>query len=155
MFNLKIIWFALLMLLVIYLFLGLYAGANFGPPMKKDAFGILRILLYVVSFITLIATRYIRKRILSSKGLPQWLTQTYRYPDFQTYSAAMILSWALSEGIGIYGLILFLMGKNTMDLYLLVLISAVAIFLYRPKRDEVVTLPRDVQDDSTNGGAIS
>jgi hypothetical protein len=47
------------------------------------------------------------------------------------------------ESIGIYGLILFLIGKNTMDLYLLILISAAAIFIYRPRKDKVIELAQE------------
>ena len=56
------------------------------------------------------------------------------------YSIAVIASLAMSESIGIYGLVLFLLGKNAMDLYLLVGISAAAMFYYRPKKDELLNL---------------
>ena len=39
---LKVIWFAMLMSLVTYLFVGLYAAANVGPLMKEDTVGMLR-----------------------------------------------------------------------------------------------------------------
>ncbi len=147
--NLKIIWFAMLMSLVIYLFVGLYAGARLGPSMKEDAIGILRTLLYIVSFVTLIATRYIRKLVLSRKSQYHPSSQTLQHPTLQSYTTATIAALAMSESIGIYGLVLFFLGKNSMDLYLLILISAAAIFMYRPRRDEVVTLARDGQQDSS------
>jgi hypothetical protein len=40
----------------------------------------------------------------------------------------MIVSLAMTESVGIYGLVLFFLGKNTMDLYLLIAVSAVAMF---------------------------
>jgi hypothetical protein len=46
----------------------------------------------------------------------------------------------MSEAIGIYGLILFLLGKNQNDLYLLTALSAAAMTLYFPKKEEVVNL---------------
>lgn len=153
--NLKIIWFAMLISLVIYLVLGLYAGINFGPSMKEDAFGILRTLLYIVTFITLIATRYIRKLVLSMKGPYQRSSQTFEYPTLQRYRTAMVIALAMSESIGIYGLVLFFLGKNPIDLYLLILISAGAIFMNRPRREEVIHLVRDAQEDSSTSGAIS
>jgi uncharacterized membrane protein YccC len=54
----------------------------------------------------------------------------------------MIVAWALLEGIGVFGLILFLLGKNPMDLYLLIMISAAAMLWYRPKKDELINFFR-------------
>lgn len=54
----------------------------------------------------------------------------------------MIVTLALSESIAIYGLVLFLIGKDPMDLYLLILISAAAMLIYRPKKEEVIHLSR-------------
>ncbi len=140
---LKIIWFAMLMSLVIYLFVGLYAGTHFSPLMKEDALGILRTLLYVVSLITLIATRYIRKLFLLEKGQYQQASQSLQHFALERYKIATIVALALSESIGIYGLVLFFLGKNHMDLYLLIAMSAVAMFLYRPKRDELFYLTQE------------
>jgi hypothetical protein len=48
----------------------------------------------------------------------------------------------MSEAIGIYGLILFLLGKNQVDLYLLTALSAAAMTLYFPRREEVISLAK-------------
>ena len=152
---LKMIWFAILMSLGIYLFFGLYSSANFGPSMKEDVFGILRTVLYIVSFITLIATRYVRKCVLTGKVRYRQSSQTSQHPALQRYRTAMIVALAMSESIGIYGLVLFFLGKNPMDLSLLIVLSAGAIFMYRPRRDEVINLIRDGQEGSSTGGTIS
>ena len=141
--TMKIIWFALLMSLIIYLFVGLYAEPSVRSPIGKDAFATIRIVFYVVTFITLIATRYVRRRILSRKGIYQKPTETSQHPALQRYFIAMIVATAMSESIGIYGLILFFLGKNRLDLYLLILVSAVAIFLYLPKREELISLAQE------------
>jgi hypothetical protein len=153
MVNLKIIWFAMLASLAIYLFVGLQVETNLKVSMDKDMFVMIKKVLYVVAFVTLIATRYIRKLFLSGKIQYRQLTQTSQHPALQKYTTAMILVFGMSESIGIYGLILFLLGKNTMDLYLLILISAAAIFMYRPRKDEVIKLAQESQKDSTPGGA--
>ncbi|MDO8723633.1 MAG: hypothetical protein Q7J31_15610 [Syntrophales bacterium] len=153
--TMKSIWFAMLMSVVIYLFVGLYVEPNFRSPMEKDAFAILRNVLYGVAFIMLIATRYVRRLILSGKGKYQQSSQTSQHPALQRYSIAMIAATAMSEAIAIFGLILYFLGKNRMDLYLLILVSALAIFMYRPRRDEVINLTRDGQEDLSTGGAIS
>ncbi len=57
----------------------------------------------------------------------------------------------MSEAIGIFGLFLFFMGRNLMDLYLLIGLSAVAMFLYRPRRDAVIISSEDAKTDSGAG----
>ena len=153
MLNLKIIWLGMLASLAIYLFVGLLVETKVQVPMDKDTFAMIKKALYAVAFVTLIATGYIRKHFLSGKVRYRQPTQTSHHPALQKYIAAMILALAMSESIGIYGLILFLLGKNTMDLYLFILISAAAMFIYRPREDEVIKLAQESREDSTTGGA--
>ncbi len=58
----------------------------------------------------------------------------------------------MSEGIGILGLVPFFLGKNPLDLYLLLFVSAAAMFMYRPSREELITLSRKWDGDPTVGG---
>lgn len=67
----------------------------------------------------------------------------------------MIVALTMSETMGIFGLVLFLLGKNSVDLYLLVAVSAAAMIMYRPRKEEVIVLARENPEDSTGGGAIS
>ncbi len=140
LFTLKIIWFAMMMSVVIYLLVGLYFESNLRSSMKKEALDIVRGVFYVIALITLIATRYVRRLFLSEKSHYQQSSQGIQHPAIRRYSMAMIVALAMSESIGVYGLVLFLLGKNRMDLFLLILVSVSAIFLYRPKRDEVISL---------------
>jgi hypothetical protein len=41
-----------------------------------------------------------------------------------------------------------------MDLYLLILVSGAALFMYRPSKEELLTLSREMRGDSTTGAAI-
>jgi hypothetical protein len=139
--TLQIIWFAMMLSVVIYFFVGLYFETNVHLPMKEEALDILRPFLYLIALITLVVTRYVRRLFLSAKGqYHQPLGQGFQHPAFRRYLIAMIVALGMSESIGVYGLVLFLLGKNRMDLYLLILVSAAAIFLYRPRRDEVIEL---------------
>jgi len=61
------------------------------------------------------------------------------------YVTAMLVSLALSEFIGIMGLALFFLGDNFQVLYIFMAISAVAMFFYRPKREELETLALAMQ----------
>jgi len=153
--TLRIIWFALLMSLGIYLFVGFRVGTNLQSLVNEDTFGILRTVLYAMAFAILIATRYIRKLIMSGKSRVSQPAQALEYLALQKYSAATIVALAMSESIGIYGLILFFLGKNSTDLYLLILISAAAMVMYRPRKDEMLNLVQESREDSVSGSPTS
>ncbi len=140
--TLKVIWFAMLGALIIYLFIGLRIEANLQTSMDKGIFSILKTVLYLFTVFILVITNYIRKLILSAKGQRRPATQIFQHTALQRYATSMIVAWALSECIGILGLVLFFLGKNRTDLYLLILISAAAMFVYRPRKDEVISLPQ-------------
>ena len=150
--TLKVIWSAMLMSLAIYLFVGLQIAANVQSSMTDETFGMLKMVLYIIALAILIVTRYVRKLILSGKGQNRLPTRATRHPALQTYTTATILALAMSESIGIFGLVLFFLGKNPMDLYLLILVSAAAMFMYRPSKEELLTLSREMRGDSTTGG---
>jgi F0F1-type ATP synthase membrane subunit c/vacuolar-type H+-ATPase subunit K len=149
--TLKVIWFAMLVSLAIYLFVGLQVATNLQVSLNKDTFAVLKWVFYALAFVTLIITRYIRRLILSARGQNRPATQRYQHPVIQKYATAMIIAWALSESIGIYGLVLFFLGKNTTDLYLLILISAAAMLMYPPSKDEIISL----SEAATTGGAAA
>jgi len=140
--RLKIIWFAMLGSLLVYLIIGFQIGANLKVSMDKSIFTVVKTVLYLFTLIIIVITRYIRRFILPGKGQNGQATQSFQPLTLQTYTTVMIVAWALLEGIGVFGLILFLLGKNPMDLYLLIMISAAAMLWYRPKKDELINFFR-------------
>ncbi len=140
--KLKVIWFGMLGSLAIYLFVGLQIGTNIQASMDRSTFTVLKTVLYLFTFVIIAITRHIRKFILSGKGQYGQATQNFQPLTLQKYITTLIVAWALLESIGIFGLVLFLLGKNPMDLYLLILISAAAMLWYRPKKDELINLTR-------------
>jgi hypothetical protein len=142
----KIIWAAMLITLVIYLFVGLYLKDYFQVAVEPDVFRVLRNVLYAVAVVTLIATKYIRKKVFNAKGMGQYQGSTTESPAFSKYLVAMIVSLALSETLGIYGLVLFILGKNPVDLYLLLFISAAAMFYYRPQKEKIIELVKKLKE---------
>ena len=140
--KMKVIWFGMLGSLVIYLIIGLQIGANIQAPMDKSTFGVIKTALYLFTFAIIAITRYIRRFVLSGKGQYGQVPQNFQPLTLQKYTTAIIAAWALLECIGIFGLVLFLLGKNPTDLYLLLMISAIAMLWYRPKKDELISLTR-------------
>lgn len=153
--TLRIIWFALLMSLAVYLVVAIQVGTNVQASINEETLRILRTVLYLMAVAILIATRYVRNLIMSGKSQASLPAQALESLALQKYSAATIVALAMSESIGVYGLILFFLGKNSTDLYLLILISAAAMVVYRPRKDEMLNLVQRSPVDSEAGGETS
>src|SRR4030042_6634233 len=93
--TLRIIWFAMLMSLGIYLFVGIQVGTNAQSSISEETLGILRTALYAMAFAILIATRYIRKLIVSGKSQVSQPAQALEHLALQKYSAATIVALAM------------------------------------------------------------
>jgi hypothetical protein len=63
------------------------------------------------------------------------------------YTTAMMVSLALSESIGIYGFVLFLLGDDLQTPFIFNGIAATAMYFYRPKREELETLAIAMQTE--------
>lgn len=137
---LKIIWGAMLTSLAIYLFVGIFIGNNLQTSLNEDSYTVLKYILYSLTCVTLIVTWKVRKFLLARKSQFPPAHQISESMILQRYFVISIISWALSESIGIYGLILLFVGKNITDLYVLILIAAIAMFLYHPSKEEIMTL---------------
>lgn len=153
--TLHIIWFAMLMSLAIYLFVGLLVKTTLPTSMDENTFTVLKRILYAVAVVILFITKYIKNLILNSKVQIGQTPNISRHSVLQKYTIAMVITWALSESIGIYGLVLFFLGKNAMDLYVLISISAVAMAIYRPRKDEIISLDQKSREGPKTGGAAA
>jgi hypothetical protein len=140
-----IIWIAMIVSLFVYLFVGLYIKDTVEIKIEEDVIKTLRAVLYIISFFTLILTRYIKKLVLKSKGSVQTEMSNIQSPALARYTTALIISLALSESIGIYGLILVLLGKNTTDLYFLIGLSLAAMIYHRPNKEEVINITMEMK----------
>ncbi|HSQ36178.1 MAG TPA: hypothetical protein VLQ89_09335 [Candidatus Binatia bacterium] len=140
MMTLKIIWSAIMMSLAIYAVVGSVITTNLPPPLGGEVFPTLRLALYAVGFATLIAARFVRKWILA--GVNRSVDPPAERPVslMPRYTAAVIATLAMSESVGIYGLVLFILGRDPADLYLLLGISAAAMVYYRPRKEELAGL---------------
>ena len=146
---LNVIWAAMLVSLFIYLFVGLYIEDNLHVTTERATVATLRNILCAVSVITLFTTRSVRKLILYGKSgraavdANQSSYQGGQPSVLSKYTSATVVSLAMTESIGTCGLVLFIIGKNEVDLYSFVLISAATMLVYRPKRSEIISLTRE------------
>ena len=143
--NLRLIWGALMLSLLIYVFVAIYAKGTIKPNTYGNFPSTLRWILYLVSVLTFILAYYIRKMLITSKRALKGWTQTTgnrQNPAVVRYSTAVVIILAVSESIGIYGLILYFFFGKLSDLTSLTLFSAIAMILYRPRQEELIELIR-------------
>ncbi|HUT69287.1 MAG TPA: hypothetical protein VMW89_01310 [Desulfatiglandales bacterium] len=150
--TLWIIWAAMVGSLLMYVFICHQFGEEIGRTASHDLpLGLIRNILYVVALVTLFLTHFIRKLMLAGRfgssgaGLFKPGTALNQPSLLVYYTTAVIVSLALSESIGIFGLVLFVLGDSFRTLHILIGISALAMYFYRPKREELETLALAMQ----------
>lgn len=140
--TLWIIWAAMLGSLLIYVFICLQLGEGFMGTGGTDLpIGLLRNIFFCVGAVTFFIAFFVRRTMFSVRvGLPK--SKLNAAPFVAKYATAVIISLALSESIGIYGFVLFLLGGGFKTLYTFIGISALAMVFYRPKREEIERLAK-------------
>jgi len=142
-----IIWAAMLGSLLMYVFMCHQFGEEITRTASPDfPIGLLKSILYVVVIVTLFLTQFLRKLMLAgrpstSEAKPFKHGAASNQPSLLAkYTTATIVSLVLSESIGIYGLVLFVLGDSFRTLCVFIGISAGAMFFHRPKREELEAL---------------
>ena len=148
MLPLWIIWAAMQIALGIYILIAHLLGREQFTVDLEVPLNLVRNILLGVSAAVLIATRFIRRLILSrpsDQAAAAALASSAAQINpaiYAKYTTAMIVALALSESIGVFGLVLFFLGDSFKTLYTFTGISAVAMFYYRPEREEIEALAR-------------
>ena len=144
-----IIWAGMLGALVVYVSICLLGGDVIRGSTSSLPLDLIRDILYGIAILTVILTHFLRNFILAGRsGGSEPMSLKPPSPADQSavvgkYVTAMIVSLALSESIGIYGLVLFLLGADLRTVFIFNGIAALAMFIYRPKREELETLSSD------------
>jgi hypothetical protein len=144
MMTTRIIWAAIFGSLFIYVFIcHVVAEGSFRHEISGIPLDMIRNILFGVSIIVLVFAYFIRRRIVavklsSSINVPSGPASPRNLAQFlPKYTAVMLISWALSEAVGIFGLVLFLAGDSFQNLYLFIGVSAIALIYFRPKKEEI------------------
>ena len=116
-----VIWALMLGSLCIYIFICYQLGDEIrGNVGSNFPIGILKNILYLAVIVTLVITFFFRKIMLSgNSGQSESNVHNFKLfpsqaPFLPKYTTAVIVSLALSESIGIYGLILLEIENNSM-----------------------------------------
>lgn len=145
--TLWVIWAAMLVSLLMYVFICHQPGVGF-KNVGGSVFpiGLLRNIFFGAGAAAWLMAFFMRRSMLSVRAgisKPKPVERMVKWdapPYIAKYATAVIVSLALSESIGIYGFVLFLLGGGFKTLYTFIGISAVAMVFYRPKREEVERL---------------
>lgn len=92
----------------------------------------IRTVLYVVAILTFPVMKFVRHVMLR-------LHRNEKSPKSR-YFLAILISMIISESIGIYGFIMYVLGDSYNTLYIFIMLSALAMFLHRPDKEEYKTL---------------
>ena len=139
------LWF-LLVLVLLTLAAYIIASYYFGPQIRSVIDEQQRILIRSVLYVLAIATfpltnltRFIMVRL--NQSMPGKSTVRKRY--FGT----LLVSMVFASTIGIYGFIMFILGDDYNTLYIFCTLSALAVYLYRPKIAEYHSIVEALADD--------
>jgi hypothetical protein len=142
-----IIWIAMLGSLVVYVLLCHVLGEQIRKGMESGfPLNLFRNALYVVVVIELGLIHFLRKFMLTlrpTESAPQSTQETesaLQSPFAAKYLSAVIISLGLADSIAIYGVVLFFLGGDLQTFYTFIGISAVAMYAYRPRMDEIEQL---------------
>ncbi len=137
--DLKLPWLVVAVMtitLVALLALCLTQGEQLQQPLPEAQRVIIRTVLYIVAIITFPITnllRHIQLRLNQTMPLEHKQAETAAKSRYLT---TVTVSMSLIQTPGIYGFVMFILGDPTNTLYILTLMSALGLFLYRPKLHE-------------------
>lgn len=137
------IWAALFASLILYVVMAPMVFGSTAIALSAEGYRILRLGLYGGAVLTLLLTWVLRRTLLAGKR-PAKPSRSGQHPAVSRYISVMMVTMGMSEAIGVYGLILYILGQHRQDLYLLTLLSAAAMLLYFPKKEEIVALAQDM-----------
>ncbi len=142
--TIYIIWGAMLASLGIYLgvceFLKKDWPLDIDPSLPIET---IRYILAAVSGATLMGSYFFRRHLTQN---PKPFNPSSRnpkqgqHPALTRYTAAVVISLALAESVGIYGFVLFLLNKESMTLYQFMGVSAVAMIYFKPSKEELMAV---------------
>lgn len=155
----RIIWGALAGSLAVYLLVCKLIEDQLKPVGSDFPLETLKNALFGVAVLTFFIIYYVRKAMLkasvrgSANVLVQNQSSQIQNPAAVKYLTAIIVAMALSESIGIYGLVLFFLSKDSMVLYQFITMSAISMFYYRPRKEELWQIAEEMKKKagSTSG----
>lgn len=118
-------------MLVAYVVVCHLFGEQLQQPLPQSQRVLIRTILYALAIVTFPLTNLIRHiQLRLNQTMPGDKLSKSRY--LLTVTVSMVLV----ESVGIFGLVMFILGDDFNTLYIFTGLSALGMFLYRPKPDE-------------------
>jgi len=145
--KIMVIWIALLSSLGFYLMICKVVENRIPVSMEGSQLEVFKYALFAISAMTLAGAFIFRKVVLHKIARPVKgdALQTDAHPAVARYLIVLVIVMALSESVGIYGMVLFFISKDTVSLYQLMTLSAIAMLVLRPKKDELIDIARKMK----------
>ncbi|MDD5460742.1 MAG: hypothetical protein PHG00_03775 [Methylococcales bacterium] len=124
-------------------------GEQLQQPLPEAQRVLIRTILYVTAIVTfplINLIRYIQLRLNQtmpysrSKHDPTDIVSKAIAVAKSRYLVTTIVSMALIGSVGVFGFIMFVLGDNFNTLYIFTGLSALGMYLYRPKADEYLRI---------------
>lgn len=137
-----VIWVALISSLGFYLVICAAVEDQITISMEGSQVEVLKYALFGISAMTLLGAYFFRKLLMNkvARQVQSGVFQSGTHPAVGKYLTVIILVMALSESVGIYGMVLFLISKDTLSLYQLMSAAAIAMMVFRPKKQELIEM---------------
>ena len=145
--TLRLIWQAMLGSLAVYLFICLQFGDTIQQPQgEKFPLGVLKNAFYVAAAIEIVFIMFVRRLMLKTAPHKSDAQKHSNTSPLARYTTIVLISLAIADSIGIYGLILFMLGEDFQTLYIFLFLAALMMFWHRPKTEEYQQLSNNVHN---------
>lgn len=128
----------MLAMLAAYIIICHTVGERLQQPLPEAQRVLVRTILYVIAIVTFPLTNLIRHiQLRLNQTMPcSPATQGAVATAKIRYLVTVIVSMSLVEVVGIFGLVMFMLGDGFNTLYIFTGLSALGLFLYQPKVSE-------------------
>lgn len=128
----------MLAMLATYIIICHTLGGQLQQPLPEAQRVLIRTLFYVIAIVTFPLINLIRHiQLRLNQTMPcSPATHGAVAAAKSRYLVTIIVSMSLVEVVGIFGLVMFVLGDGFNTLYIFTGLSALGLFLYRPKADE-------------------
>jgi hypothetical protein len=117
-------------------------------PVSGAPVELIRYAFILFSAVALVLAYSLRKTMLSGRSTNSSVQSGAAPTFFGRYVTAVIVSYAISEAIAILGLILLFLGDGLPTVYAFIAVSALAMFIFRPDRNELEQLAERIRQGS-------
>ena len=145
--KIMIIWIAMLSSLVVYFVVCKMIEDQLTIIMAGSQLEVLKYALFGIAALTLLGAYLFRKFMMGkiARTVNGSAFQSDIHPAISKYIPVCVVVMAFSESVGIYGMVLFLISKDLVSLYQLMILSAIAMVVFRPKKEELIYIAEQMK----------